>query len=254
MTDAICSATRHEKTYCDKDDELRASTSKPTKSGDARLGDRDSEAAMEEAIDRNETRPRNFGALGSASYDASSSRDDESARMGGARGAGSGPPAPSTESEAEVEAPCVEHRGAGIAIGVNAGVALGIGPGFAASIEGGIIIHQNGISGYMTDTKMPTHCEKPNGDPDLCSQGVGASAGVGVAVHVVPDVDASEGDGRIATIETPAVSAGLTCNDSDVTSYDGMVGPSVGAAMHVTHVNTRIGDFYQHRPICESPR
>lgn len=252
MTEPVSNATRNDRLYCDHDDEPSVCESKPAKTKTA-SGVGGDDSALREAIDRNESRPRNFGAFGSASYDPASTYGDRDAAMGGARGGPGGAVDPDI-ADPTYEVACGEGRGAGVGIGWNGGFALGAGPGLAGAVEGGVIFHERGISIYSTDTKLPTHCKTPEGDPDACSTGVGATAGTGVALHFFPDVDAAAGDGRVAVMETPAGSAGLSCNEDDITSYDVSVGPSVGAAMHVTHVTTKITDVVRFGPACEPTR
>lgn len=239
MTDPVCNPTHREKLYSHVDDEPNVCRSKEEKPASARDTPSDPQEVIEAAIDQNERRPGKFGAFASPSA------------ADGARGAGSGPPGPPRPESSE-PIPCTEGRGPGIAIGVGAGVVLGAGPGIHLGAEGGVILHRNGISGYLSTSKVPTHCETPSGDPEPCTRAVGAAAGAGVVVHLVPDADKVAGDGRTVSFESPAVSGGANVNEDTLTSVHLGVGPTVGAAMHVSHSETEMGDLSRRQPICEA--
>jgi|GEM_PF-7099698 len=103
-------------------------------------------------------------------------------------------------------------------------------------MEVGLLLDLTGLSLYVTDTKLPTHC----GENTTCSDGVGATAGVGIEARLVVDGDAAAGDGRSAIFETPYGSVGMGISpDGSMTSVELGYGPSVGAAGHIDHVRTR---------------
>jgi hypothetical protein len=242
MTDAICSSNRQEKLYSSPDDEPLVCEAKPQKADPNRSAsgaDKTNAPACswDDVVESAGTREPSFGAF--ATYDASGSNVKRDSPNAGAHGAGQSP-------EAHPEAPPdtkVTTRGPGIAIGVQGSAALGAGPGLAVSFGAGVVFHRQGASVYVTDSKLPGHCEAPNGEPELCSKGVGATRGVGLSVQLMPDVDAAEGEGQTASFDTPggSLTASYLPNDK-FTSFGVVVGPSVGYAAHVDHTDTTIRD------------
>lgn len=237
MTESISHATHREKLWSSEDDEPNVCTSdgpktEPRRPDGSTRADQPALACVWEGREADAGPEPNFGAFGRAAYDPE--------QAAGARGAGHGP---ASEPSDEVR-PRDNRRGAGISIGIQGGGAVGGGPGLAGSMEVGVILHSRGLSLYTTDTKLPTHCEDARGNPDTCSKGIGAAAGVGLSVQVLPDVDAAEGEGRVIALDTPGVSlsAGYI-PDEKFTSFGICVGPSVGAVGHVDHTVTRIHDI-----------
>ncbi len=242
MTDAICSSHRQEKLYSSPDDEPLVCEAKPQKADPNRsAGSADKTAApacsWDDVVECAGTREPSFGAF--AAYDASGSNVRRGSPNAGAHGAGQSPePPPEAPPDTKITT-----RGPGIAIGVQGSIALGAGPGAAVSFGAGVVLHGQGASLYVTDSKLPGHCVDPKGEPELCSKGVGASGGIGLSVQLMPDVDAAEGDGQTASFDTPGGSLTMSYTPNErVTSVGIVVGPSVGYCGHVDHTRTEIGD------------